>query len=368
MTELNKLERQAYKKHRKLGPKANPYEEINALRDGDSYAENLLGTKFAQIQQEYYDIYRNYYYNLILNLITYENAPVTLDVKFSEYLLRNYGYCRIAATDPENVYVIDYDNHAIATPTIGMVGWAHDTSVNEEVEKLDGTGEKLHQILRTNVKKIQENEKEGYILISNKYNGYLGMLTNFTDFKLLDRVCKTLSIIKATEVANILQMKTPYIGYTRNKNLTAKNIFEDVIEGVPFIELDEDMGDLSNVFGVANLAVPNYLPQLKTQFNNEVDEFLTMIGINALGIDKKERLVSNEANSNAQLTEASANIYLDARNSQFDLLNKAVGTNIYARLNQESAKQLIMLRNQAQTIGTQAGLTDDQVTPSPQSI
>lgn len=369
MTEINKIERNAYKNIRKAAGKASPYEKMNELRSGGSATEAHFGNKFQEVQEQYYNIYRDYYYNLLLNLITWENVPITLDVKFAEFLLRNYGYCRIAGTDKNNIYVVDYDNNALATPSLGAIGWLHDTQNNEEIKKLDGSGETLKQILRTNVLKIAESKaKEGYILMSNKYNGYLGMLTNFSDFSLLDRVCKTLSLIKATQITNIQQMKTPYVGYTRNKNLTAKNIFEDVIEGVPFIELDEDIGDLNSLFGVANLNIPNYLPALKTQFNNEVDEFLTMIGINALGIDKKERLVTNEANSNAQLTEASANIYLDARNSQLELLNKVLGTNIYARLNQESAKQLIMLRQQAQLAGNRAGLTDEEVNPSPQSI
>ena len=70
-----------------------------------------------------------------------------------------------------------------------------------------------------------------------------------------------------------------------------------------------------------------------------------MVGINTTGIDKKERLVANEANANAQLTEASANIYLTARNKQFELINKVVGTNIKAVLNQESVENLLKLKD-----------------------
>lgn len=368
MTELNKLEREAYKMNKKRMPKTNPYKEINKARRGPMTNETKFGSKFAQWEHEYYTIYRDYFYNLILNLITYENAPITLDTKFLEYLLRNYGYARVAGVDPNNIYVVDYENKGVATPSLGAIGWNHDTETNESIKKLDGSGERLRQILRTNVFDIASSAQEGYILISNKYNGYLGQLTNYTDFGLIDRVCKTLALIKATQLMNITQQRTPFIGYSRKKNLTAKNVYENFIEGVPFIEIDEDLGDLTNVFGVAPIQAPNYLPQLKAQFNNEFDELLTMIGINALGIDKKERLVSNEANSNAQLTEASANIYLDARNSQLELLNTVLGTNIYARLNQESAKQLVMLRDQALTLGSQVGIQDSDVEASPQSI
>ena len=117
------------------------------------------------------------------------------------------------------------------------------------------------------------------------------------------------------------------------------------MNGTPCIELDGDMTSINDVMQVANLQTPNYLPTLKDAFNNEFDEFLTMVGINTTGIDKKERLVANEANANAQLTEASANIYLTARNKQFELINKVVGTNIKAVLNQESVENLLKLKD-----------------------
>ena len=94
----------------------------------------------------------------------------------------------------------------------------------------------------------------------------------------------------------------------------------------------------------------DHLSSLKDQLNNELNELYTMLGINTVGIDKKERLVSNEANANAQLTEASANIYLDGRNNALELLNEAMQRidpsfkPIKAVLNQDSANQLLQLK------------------------
>lgn len=363
MTELGKEEREAFKAQRKF-MRGSANDKFNSIRKGANWNENKFGNSYAKVEREYYELYRNYFYNLILNLITYENAPLTFDARFCEYLLRTYGYCRIAGTDMFNIYVVDYQNDAIQTPMIGNIGWYHDQQANEEVEKLDGSGDKLRQITRVNFMDIMQNQGEGYILLSNKYNGYLPMLNDFNDFMMIDRVCKTLATIKATETYNLLQMKTPYVGYSRNKNLTAKNVYENVVEGVPFIELDEDMGDVSQVFGLMNMNVPNYLQTLKDAFNNEFDELLTMLGINSIGIDKKERLVANEANSRAQLTEASGNIYLDARNEQLELLNAVLGTDMRAVLNQESAKQLVNLRDEALKRESE----QDTMQASPQSI
>lgn len=64
------------------------------------------------------------------------------------------------------------------------------------------------------------------------------------------------------------------------------------------------------------------------------------------------------------MTEASANIYLDARNSQLELLNAVLGTSIEAQLNQESAKQLVNLRQEIE----QSEDPKDTMSASPQSI
>lgn len=361
--ELNEVEKMAYAQKRNFINKSQA-KNAQFIREGTNYRENRFGNKYAQIEQEYTMIYRDYFYNLLLNLITYENAPTTFDEKFCEYLLRTTGYCRVAGTDPLNVYVVDYYDKPIQTPTIGGIGWVYDTDTNQQVKKLDGTDQNLRQITRINFMDVMEKNGEGYIMLTNKYNGYIQGLSNWNDFKLADRVAKTLGTIKATQTYNLLQMKTPYVMYGDKGDLTGLNLYEQIVEGIPVIQIDGDVGDAKNKIGVIDLNIPNYLPSLKDAFNCEFDELLTMVGINSIGIDKKERLVANEANSNAQLIEASANIYLDARNSQLELLNAVLGTDIKAVLNQESAKQLLQLRQEVNR-NLQA---EDTMQASPQSI
>lgn len=361
--ELNEVEKMAYAQKRNFINKSQA-KNSQFIREGTNYRENRFGNKYAQIEQEYTMIYRDYFYNLLLNLITYENAPTTFDEKFCEYLLRTTGYCRIAGTDPLNVYVVDYANKAVATPSIANIGYLYDTDTNVAVKTLDGTGKDLKQITRLNFMDVMKKQGKGYVLLTNKFNGYLQGLSNWNDFKLADRVAKTLGTIKATQTYNLLQMKTPYVTYGTKGDLTGKNLYEEIVEGIPLIEVEESVGDVKQRIGTIDLNIPNYLPSLKDVFNNEFDEFLTMVGINSVGIDKKERLVANEANSNAQLIEASANIYLDARNSQLELLNAVLGTNIRAVLNQESAKQLLQLRNEV----NQSLEPEDTMESSPQSI
>lgn len=309
----------------------------NSMRSNNS--EVMYGGNFDRVQNEYYRIYLDYLNNLLLNLISYENAPLTFDSRFAEYCLRMWGYCRIGGTDKDNIFVFDGKNGQL--PNTGKFGGLIDDTSLLLPGSIDD--KRVKQINRSNFKQIGV---PGYVTLSNKYSWYVGgFALGFNDFDLIDRVAKTLALIKATQVFNLNQLKTPYVGYTTNKNLTAKNIWNNINAGIPFIELDESVGDISRVFGIANLNVQDHLQSLKDQFNNELSEFLTIVGINTIGIDKKERLVQNEANANAQLTEASANIYLEARNNQLELLNYRLGSNIKAVLNQDAAKELLSLKN-----------------------
>lgn len=89
---IDKVERRLYKIHR------------NEARNDTN--ENLYGDNFSTMEQDYYNIYVDYFTNLVLNLITYENAPDTLDERFLEFNLRYYGYARVGGVDKDNVFVL----------------------------------------------------------------------------------------------------------------------------------------------------------------------------------------------------------------------------------------------------------------------
>ena len=295
--DLSNVERRIYKNYR------NSFKNTNSQ-------EVMYGSNFDQVQNEYYAIYFDYLNNLLLNLISYENAPIEFDSRFCEYCLRMFGVVRVGG-DPNHIFVIGQNTNS-SLPNVGMFGNIIDDTVIEfdknEYEH------KLQQITRLNINK--EDRKAGFVTLTNKYSWYnAGFSFGFNDYMLIERVAKTIALIKATQVFNINQLT-----------------------------------DINRVFGIANLNVQDHLSSLKDQLNNELNELYTMLGINTVGIDKKERLVANEANANAQLTEASANIYLDGRNNALELLNEAMQRidpsfkPIKAVLNQGSANQLLQLK------------------------
>lgn len=328
---IDKVERRLYKMHRN-----------ETRKDTD---ENLYGDNFATMEQDYYSIYVDYFTNLVLNLITYENAPDTLDERFLEFNLRYYGYARVGGVDKDNVFVLGQNQNG--EYGLNAIGSLIDQTTIPNPFAVDDSTQELPYLTRMN---YQDNNN-GYVTICNKYNYYMaGLMTTFTDMQLVDRVSKSLAKIKASEMRNIDLMKQQFIGLTKNKNLTANQVFQQIQEGKSFIGVDSDLGDITSILDVTDFNIQDYLPSLKTAWNNEVSELLTMLGIDTVGVDKKERLVAMEAAANAQLTEASANVYLQARNQQLEILNHVLGTKIEATFNQQAFQQLVKLQD-AQNAG-----------------
>ena len=329
--EINNIERRLYKNFRNTHPSSS------------QTSQSLYGSNFEAVEQAYIDIYEAYLNNLLVNLITYKNAPITFDGRFCEWCLRQFGFCRVGGIDKENIFVLEDNGAQNKLPGLGMFGYLVDQA---QIANPFKKGETLCQITRFNV----NDAKDGFVTLANKYNYYFGGFgSTFSDVQLVHRTALTLAHIKATELFNIDQMKIPFIGFSKNKNLTAANVWEGINAGLPFVNVDEDAGDLNNIIKMADLNIPNFLPDLKDQWNNELSEMLTMLGINNVGVDKKERLVKSEVDANSQLIEASGNIYLDARNEQLALINHVFGTNIKAEFNQEAYTELVQLMTDTRT-------------------
>ncbi|WP_273392830.1 hypothetical protein [Actinobacillus porcinus] len=309
---------------------------------------------FFTIQEDYYYIYNQYLQDLLINLIRYENAPKTLDQRFLEWQLRNFGVAAVAADDKDHIALLNGDksetnsgNYWGQVIKLGMFGYLTAPAKQTNPFNPKDEKDKLEFITQLNYQDLTK----GYVVIPNKFNFYFNYGFNgvITDFQQVARISKTLALIKALELANTDQMRQQYVFFVKNGNLTGKQIIEQIQQGVKAIGVDSDVTDISSLVQFNSFDIQNYLPALKEQWNNELNEFLTMLGINTVGVDKKERLVATEAAANAQLTEASANIYLEARQEQMDLINEMLGTEIKVSFNQDSYKKLVELQEDTST-------------------
>lgn len=126
---------------------------------------------------------------------------------------------------------------------------------------------------------------------------------------------------------NVKANKTPIVMLCDDKDvLSAKRVFQQVDGNVPAIFADKAL----NVDGISALDLKaKFLGNELMDYKHSVEaELLTFLGINNPAVDKKERLVTDEANSNNQLIASFMQLQLEARERACEAINDMYGLNV----------------------------------------
>lgn len=139
---------------------------------------------------------------------------------------------------------------------------------------------------------------------------------------------------------NVKACKTPYVfSCDENSLLTFKAIFEKIDGNVPAIYTDKqvNLNDL-NVLQTGVKFLGNDLFDYK---NNIENEFLTFLGKNNLPVDKKERMITDEANSNNQLIQSFRDIQYEARQEAAKEMSTFYGSPISVELRENDVENAV---------------------------
>ena len=136
--------------------------------------------------------------------------------------------------------------------------------------------------------------------------------------------------IEDTMRLNLDQQKFPYIIPTSKDNeLSMKNMYNKIREGEPAIFVDKRVsqgGD--NLVSVLQTNAPYLLRDL-TEYKKEImSEVLTYLGINNSNIQKRERVLQDEVNSNNNEILTNLELAFMYRENVAKELNKKYGLNI----------------------------------------
>ena len=93
--------------------------------------------------------------------------------------------------------------------------------------------------------------------------------------------------------------------------------------------------DLNNRLSVLKTDAPFLLDKLQLYKHDVWCEALTFLGINNANTDKKERLITDEVNSNNELINYYLNCFYKTRKDACDRINKKYGLNISIKLNKD---------------------------------
>lgn len=259
----------------------------------------------ASLNNRTYLQYYNRLLELAINMYEWKNLPDTVDERFLELTLFSDGMavffrdeilgelCLQCMISGElDVYRIPIDRTAYAT---------------------NG-----YQMRLTN---------QNSVIIFNNYTHTNSMLD-------VEMYARRLYEIERTIDVNVKAQKTPLIvRATENQRLTMKNLYMQYDGNEPFIFGDNNLDmDAIKVLPTTAPYVADKLNILKRQIWNEA---LTYLGIENSNTEKKERLVSDEVNSNLGGVAAQRFCRLNARRKAADQINKMFGLNIEVDFREE---------------------------------
>lgn len=132
---------------------------------------------------------------------------------------------------------------------------------------------------------------------------------------------------------NVKACKTPVVFTCDDKDvLTFKRLFQQVDGNVPAIFADKGLNlDSIQAFMTGVKFIGNELMDYKRSVESDL---LTFLGQNNTPVDKKERLITDEAEANDELISSFADLQLTARQKACDEINKMFGLNISVKRRQ----------------------------------
>lgn len=126
---------------------------------------------------------------------------------------------------------------------------------------------------------------------------------------------------------NIKACKTPVVFACDDKDvLTFKRIFQQVDGNTPAVFADRGL----NLDSIQSFQTGvKFMGKELMDYSNTVEnKLLTFLGMNNTPVDKKERLITDEANANNQLIASFADLQLEARQRACEEINELFGLNI----------------------------------------
>lgn len=139
---------------------------------------------------------------------------------------------------------------------------------------------------------------------------------------------------------NVKACKTPVVFTCDDKDvLTWKRIFQQVDGNVPAIFADKGLNlDSIQAFLTGVKFLGNELMDYKASVESDL---LTFLGQNNTPVDKKERLITSEAEANDQLIQSFVDLQLEARQRACEAINEKWGLNVTVKRRSEPVENSV---------------------------
>lgn len=250
----------------------------------------------------------DYYKMLALNMFTWENLPQTMNSRYIENALYENGLCLVNNDDNMGL---------ISVPC----NFGADMNINGESTEVITSGYNY-------IKTINYIKNKDCVLIRNNdlAKATRDYIANYAERMLEVEMCIR---------ANINQQKFPwFINATEKTKKSLEIIFEKVENFEPFILANKEIGLGDNALEVLTMPTP-YVADKLNEYKYELErEILTFLSLNN-NFEKKERLLTDEINSNNDFISTNAMLMYKNRLQACKEINKKFGLNVKVLPNKE---------------------------------
>ena len=240
-----------------------------------------------------------YYQMLALNRYKWENLPNGIESRYIEQMLFDNGECAL------------FDH-----PDLGLCvlrsSSRENLNIYGEPTKLSLTGFNEHRtVMMDECVRIMNNDLA---------------LPSLPDIVYYAR---RMAEIDDIIMQNLRQQRVPYLFATdENNSFSMKALYDRMYKGEPAIFIDKEMlkGEPENIMVLPTQA-PYLVDKLQIQKQEMERELLTFLGINNT-LEKKERLLVDETNSNNQFIKMASDIGFKQRQLACEQMNEMFGLNV----------------------------------------
>lgn len=284
--------------------------KLHTKRKGQKILKSL---NLALTEQTYWEFMDRFTMDF-LSLFEYEGLPKHIDAEFIEKTLFYGGY---------GVWFETEEFGLIFQPANlqGQNIWDRPTHYQVQTKDFNWHGT------------LEGENPEGIVM----YNNPLGKAT----VEIISLYAYRLTQVERTIDVNIHNQKTPVIIETNsNKQLSLKNLLNEVNEFNPVIAVSDDMFEETiKTHDIKAEYIADQLMQYKHDLENDI---YTMLGVGNANTDKKERLIVDEVNANNDQIQVSIYNYLESRQKALDKVNDRFGLNIKVkfRLDEDKREEL----------------------------
>ena len=286
--------------------------------------------------QTYLD-YLERFKRIALSIFEWVNLPSSMNSRWLELSLYKYGMCALFK-DPKYGFI---NTNCASSGKINIYGLP---------TKLNCWSFEFQAIknLYTGINPYNQSENDDEcILVLNNWEAVPTLST-------MQLFALRLYEAESTAYVNIKAQKTPVLIITDEKQrLTMENLYSQYDGNQPFIFGDNKNFD-SDKLKAINTSAPFVADKIMKYKKDIWEEALTFLGVNSLSTEKKERLITDEANSNNEVINLNLQSFLAPRleacrqfNEKFGLTgtDKEIGVRVRSDLYNIIKKELSVVKD-----------------------